>query len=88
VLHGIKVLDITRIIAGPIASLQLSQLGADVMRVSSADIFDYVGSFCAVLATGSLIFIFRIGSPRTISELTSANAVSRWTSSLLLVAQG
>ncbi len=43
VLHGIKVLDITRIIAGPIASLQLSQLGADVMRVSSADIFDYVG---------------------------------------------
>ncbi|KAI9026097.1 hypothetical protein DFJ74DRAFT_27720 [Hyaloraphidium curvatum] len=41
VLYGIKVLDVTRIVAGPILTLQLAQLGADVMRVSSADIFDY-----------------------------------------------
>ncbi|KAI9026103.1 hypothetical protein DFJ74DRAFT_27776 [Hyaloraphidium curvatum] len=41
VLYGIKVLDLTRIVAGPMLSLQLAQLGADVMRISSADVFDY-----------------------------------------------
>lgn len=41
VLYGLKVLDVTRIIAGPMAGLQLAQLGADVMRVASADIIDY-----------------------------------------------
>lgn len=41
ILHGVKVLEIVRMVAGPMIGLQLAQLGADVMRVNSADIMDY-----------------------------------------------
>ncbi|KAI9012259.1 CoA-transferase family III domain-containing protein [Hyaloraphidium curvatum] len=41
VLYGIKVVEITRILAGPCTGLQLAQLGADVIRVASKDIVDY-----------------------------------------------
>ncbi|KAI9022576.1 CoA-transferase family III domain-containing protein [Hyaloraphidium curvatum] len=40
-LYGVKVLAFTRIVAGPIAGLQLAQLGADVLRVSAPGWFDF-----------------------------------------------
>lgn len=41
VLYGVKVLEITRIVAGPQIGLQLSSLGSDSMRLASPEIIDY-----------------------------------------------
>lgn len=39
-LAGLKIVDLTRIIAGPVVSRGLAELGASVMRVTSANITD------------------------------------------------
>ncbi|MGW1076611.1 CoA transferase [Streptomyces sp. NPDC002537] len=36
--HGLRVLDLTRVIAGPVATRTLALLGADVLRVDSPDL--------------------------------------------------
>jgi crotonobetainyl-CoA:carnitine CoA-transferase CaiB-like acyl-CoA transferase len=76
VLYGVKVLEITRIVAGPICGLQLAQLGADVMRISSADIF---GEF--KISRNCNGFSDRLcpqTTQRTSSTSTSTNVQSRW----------
>lgn len=40
-LYGLKVLEVVRMVAGPMIGLQLAALGADVLRVNSRDIVDY-----------------------------------------------
>jgi hypothetical protein len=40
-LYGLKVVEVVRMVAGPMIGMQLAQLGADVLRVNSADIIDY-----------------------------------------------
>lgn len=49
ILHGVKVLDLTHVIAGPYASFQLGLLGANVIKVenpSNPDIARYMGVGC------------------------------------------
>lgn len=51
-LSGMKVLDITRVVAGPFCSMMLADLGATVIKVESPDEPDYVRTFPPMMGTG------------------------------------
>jgi CoA:oxalate CoA-transferase len=44
-LHGVVVLDITRVVAGPFCAMMLAGLGATVVKVEHPDDPDYARSF-------------------------------------------
>ena len=41
-LNGIKVLDLTRLLPGPLASLYLADMGAEVIKVEEPKVGDYL----------------------------------------------
>ena len=41
-LDGVKVLDLTRLLPGPFATMLLADLGADVLKVEDTGMGDYV----------------------------------------------
>ena len=45
--EGIRVIDMTHVLAGPFAAYQLAVLGADVIRVEHPEEFDYARMFGA-----------------------------------------
>lgn len=51
-LHGLVVLDITRVVAGPYCSMILADLGARVIKVEHPDDPDYVRDFPPFIGKG------------------------------------
>jgi CoA:oxalate CoA-transferase len=49
-LHGVVVLDITRVVAGPFCSMMLADLGATVIKVEHPDDPDYARTFPPIVA--------------------------------------
>lgn len=48
-LHGIRILDLTRLLPGPVATLHLADLGAEVIKIEDPQ----VGDYARTLGTGS-----------------------------------
>ncbi len=72
--HGIRVLDLTRVIAGPVASRTLALWGADVLRVDPPDIPE-VGWYHLDTGAGKRSAILSADDPQFDELLDSADVV-------------
>ncbi len=72
--HGIRVLDLTRVIAGPVASRTLARWGADVLRVDPPAIAE-VGWYHLDTGAGKRSTILAADDPRFDDLLDSADVV-------------
>ncbi|MBU0750542.1 MAG: CoA transferase [Gammaproteobacteria bacterium] len=59
-LAGLRVLDLTRLLPGPVATLHLADLGADVIKIEDTGAGDYARSMGVGAAPGEDSFFFRI----------------------------
>src|SRR5438034_8774844 len=59
-LSGIRVLDLTRLLPGPMATLHLADLGADVVKVEDTEAGDYSRSMGRVRGVPPMSDFFRL----------------------------
>ena len=59
-LHGVRVLDLTRVLAGPYATMMLADLGADVVKIERPDGGDDARQFGPFLASGESAYFASI----------------------------
>ncbi len=59
-LAGLKVLDLTRLLPGPVCTLHLADLGADVIKIEDTGVGDYARTLGVGAAPGEDSYFFRI----------------------------
>lgn len=59
-LAGLRVLDLTRLLPGPVATLHLADLGAEVIKIEDTGAGDYARTLSAGAAPGEDSYFFRI----------------------------
>lgn len=59
-LAGIKVLDLTRLLPGPVCTLHLADLGAEVIKIEDTGVGDYARTMGLGAAPGEDSFFFRV----------------------------
>lgn len=59
-LAGLRVLDLTRLLPGPVATLHLADLGADVIKIEDTGAGDYARTLSEGAAPGEDSYFFRI----------------------------
>ncbi|MDJ0707708.1 MAG: CoA transferase [Leptolyngbyaceae cyanobacterium MO_188.B28] len=56
-LAGIRVLDLTRLLPGPICTLHLADMGADIIKIEDPKKGDYARSMFASVKSPSILFL-------------------------------
>lgn len=56
-LHGIRVLDLTRLLPGPVATMHLADMGAEVVKIEDPDVGDYARTMGRVRHEVSQFFV-------------------------------
>jgi crotonobetainyl-CoA:carnitine CoA-transferase CaiB-like acyl-CoA transferase len=59
-LSGLRILDLTRLLPGPVATLHLADLGAEVIKIEDTGAGDYARTLSAGAAPGEDSYFFRI----------------------------
>lgn len=57
-LHGIRILDLTRLLPGPVATMHLADLGADVVKIEDTGVGDYARSMGPM--QGDTAYLFQV----------------------------
>lgn len=75
-LHGIRVLDLTRLLPGPVATMHLADMGAEVIKIEDPGVGDYARTMGPVRNEVSQFFI-AVNRGKQIIRLDLKNAVQR-----------
>lgn len=75
-LKGLKILDFTRLLPGPLATMLMADMGADVIKVENPDTPDYIRSFPPFIGNASAFYMSLNRSKRSLA-LNYASAEGR-----------